>query len=119
MTKVTTDNTPIDFQKVSNALDKAKIPSLAKASIRELVALVNTIESGTGEKYIRMEMGVPGLPAPSIGIEGEIKALESGVASKYPMLEGIPQLKQEISRFCWLFSHCRCGTRRTSLFPSR
>ena len=107
MTKVTTDNTPIDFQKVSNALDKAKIPSLAKASIRELVALVNTIESDTGEKYIRMEMGVPGLPASSIGIEGEIKALESGVASKYPMLEGIPQLKQEISRFCELFMNIK------------
>jgi len=29
-------------------------------------------------------MGVPGLPAPSIGIEAEIKALKNGVAAVYP-----------------------------------
>ncbi len=30
---------------------------------------------------------------------GEIEALQKGVASKYPMIEGIPELKNEISRF--------------------
>jgi len=108
--------TEIDFNKVTQALKKASIPSLANASIRELVALVNQIESDTGEKYIRMEMGVPGLPAPSIGIKGEIQALESGVASKYPMLEGIPQLKQEISRFCELFMNIKVST--VGCFPT-
>jgi aspartate/methionine/tyrosine aminotransferase len=50
-----------------------------------------------------MEMGVPGLPAPSQGIEAEIAALKSGVASLYPDISGIKPLKKETSRFIKLF----------------
>jgi len=96
-------NTPINFQIVTEQLDQSNITSIAQSSIRELVSLVNKIEKLSGQSYIRMEMGVPGLPAPSIGIEAEIAALKNGVASKYPMIEGIPSLKKEISRFCSLF----------------
>lgn len=46
-----------------------------------------------------MEMGIPGLPATQIGIEAEKAALDNGVASIYPDVHGIPQLKAEISRF--------------------
>ncbi len=117
MTASFLDNeTPIDFNTVNRALDEAQIPSLAKASIRELVALVNQIESDTGKKYIRMEMGVPGLPAPKVGIDAEMTALREGVASKYPMLEGIPQLKQEISRFCELFMNIKVSS--VGCFPT-
>ena len=55
----------------------------------KLLHLVNKIEEKTGIKFIRMEMGVPGLPAPSIGIEAEIAALKKGVASVYPNIAGI------------------------------
>ncbi len=48
-------------------------------------------------------MGVPGLPAPSIGIEAEIAALKSGVASLYPDISGLRPLKKETSRFIKLF----------------
>ena len=61
---------------------------LGSASIREIVQLVNQIEEKTGIKFIRMEMGVPGLPAPSIGVEAEIEALKSGVAAIYPDIAG-------------------------------
>ncbi|HCC71467.1 MAG TPA: aminotransferase, partial [Bacteroidales bacterium] len=57
----------------------------------------------TGEKYIRMEMGVPGLPSPLVGIEAEKAALDDGVSSVYPDIEGLPQLKKETSRFIKLF----------------
>jgi aspartate/methionine/tyrosine aminotransferase len=50
-----------------------------------------------------MEMGVPGLPVPEVGINAEIEAIKSGVNSKYPMLEGLPELKNEISRFVKMF----------------
>jgi aspartate/methionine/tyrosine aminotransferase len=46
-----------------------------------------------------MEMGIPGLPPPHIGTEAEIKALQSGVASIYPDIDGTSELKKEISRF--------------------
>jgi aspartate/methionine/tyrosine aminotransferase len=61
------------------------------------------VEAQTGISFVRMEMGVPGLPAPSIGIEAEIAALKNGVASIYPDISGIPILKEETSRFIKLF----------------
>lgn len=79
------------------------IPSPGASSIREIVHLVNNIEEKTGVKFIRMEMGVPGLPAPQIGIDAEIAALKRGVASVYPDISGIDPLKNETSRFIKLF----------------
>lgn len=73
------------------------------ASIREIVHIVDLIEEKTGTKFVRMEMGVPGLPAPSIGINAEIAALKNGAASVYPDISGIPSLKEETSRFIKLF----------------
>ncbi len=94
-----TRKTPVDASVVKNKLEQSGLEKVGLASIRELVRLVNEIEKETGEKYIRMEMGVPGLPPAQVGIEGEINALKSGVASKYPMIEGVDILKKEISRF--------------------
>lgn len=48
-------------------------------------------------------MGVPGLPASKIGTDAEINALKKGVANTYPDIEGITELKREISRFVKLF----------------
>jgi len=96
-------NTPIDTKIVKHCIKKAGIPVLGKATIREIVRLVNSIETQTGEKYVRMEMGVPGLAPPEIGIEAEIQALRDGVASIYAMIDGLPELKEEIARFVKLF----------------
>lgn len=92
-------NTPIPFDIVKQKIQESKLPSIGKASIRELVKLVNEIEKAAGIKYVRMEMGVPGLEPSQIGIEAEIEALKRGVASKYPMIDGVPELKKEIARF--------------------
>ncbi|MFA9389163.1 MAG: aminotransferase class I/II-fold pyridoxal phosphate-dependent enzyme [Prolixibacteraceae bacterium] len=70
-----------------------------KASIREVVQVVNMIEAETGEKYVRMEMGVPGLPAATVGVNAEIEALKKGVAAIYPNINGIPEIKTEAARF--------------------
>ncbi len=92
-------DTPINYDVVRQKIDSSGLPEVGTATIREIVLLVNQIEKETGEKFIRMEMGVPGLEPSQIGIEGEIKALRSGVASKYPMIEGVDILKKEIQRF--------------------
>jgi aspartate/methionine/tyrosine aminotransferase len=96
-------NTPIDPKIVSEQIRLTNLPDLGQASIREIVRLVNKLEQLTGEKYIRMEMGVPGLEPPEIGIQAEIDALHKGVASKYPLIEGVPELKRETQRFVKLF----------------
>ncbi len=98
-----TKNTPIDYNIVKNKIKASGLENVGLASIRELVRLVNEIEKESGEKFIRMEMGVPGLEPAQAGIEGEIEALRKGVASKYPMIEGADILKKEISRFAQNF----------------
>jgi len=95
--------TPINYEIVSRHIAESKIRNIGKASIREVKRLINGIENETGEKFVRMEMGVPGLPASQIGVQAEIEALQRGLASLYPDIEGVPVLKQEAARFVKLF----------------
>ncbi|GAB6144527.1 aminotransferase class I/II-fold pyridoxal phosphate-dependent enzyme [Desulfocicer niacini] len=95
--------TPVDFEVVKKKIEASGIPSIGNGTIREIVKIANEIQQASGEKFIRMEMGVPGLAPPEVGINGEIEALRSGVAAKYPMLEGILPLKKEASRFIKMF----------------
>src|SRR5665647_950987 len=76
---------------------------ITQLSIREVGKLVAQIEQQSGQKFIHMEMGVPGLPASSIAIEAEKRALDTGLAAQYPNIEGIPFAKTEIARFAKLF----------------
>lgn len=99
MEKLKQLSTPVDFDIVQSKIEESGLEQVGRASIREIVRLVNQVEKESGIKYIRMEMGVPGLQPSSIGINAEIDALKSGVASKYPMIEGVDHLKIEISRF--------------------
>lgn len=96
-------DTPINYEIVKTKIEESKLPCVGKASIREIKRLIDTIEKETGEKYIRMEMGVPGLPPSQVGVEAEIEALRKGVAAIYPDIDGIPPLKAEISRFVKMF----------------
>ncbi len=96
-------NTPIDYQTVKDEIQKTGLPVVGNGTIREIVKLVNNIQKRTGEKFIRMEMGVPGLKPNPIGVEAEIAALQKGVASIYPMMEGVAELKEEMARFVKLF----------------
>lgn len=91
--------TPINSDIVRAKLEALNITDMNKASIREVVQVVNMIEAETGQKYVRMEMGVPGLPPAEIGVNAEIEALKKGVASVYPNINGIPEIKTEASRF--------------------
>jgi len=92
--------TPINSEIVSQKIKESGLKSIGKASIREIKRLISEIEKATGEKFVRMEMGIPGLPAARIGVEAQIQALQNGVAAIYPDIEGIPELKTEMARFC-------------------
>jgi aspartate/methionine/tyrosine aminotransferase len=96
-------DTPIHFDTVRKKIKEHHLADIGRAKIREIVKLVNEIEKETGEKYIRMEMGVPGLKPVDVGTEAEIDALKNGVASIYADIEGLPELKHEIARFSKLF----------------
>ena len=96
-------NIPISPEIITDLSKTLGIPSPGSSSIREIVHLVNKVEEKTGIKFIRMEMGVPGLASPTIGIEAEIVALKNGVSGIYPDISGIKSLKKETSRFIKLF----------------
>jgi aspartate/methionine/tyrosine aminotransferase len=98
MKAVTTD-TPIDLEIVNDKIRELNVPNVGNASIREIKRLVDNIETASGKKFIRMEMGVPGLPPAQVGTDAEIEALQRGVAAIYPDIDGIPSLKKEVSRF--------------------
>jgi aspartate/methionine/tyrosine aminotransferase len=98
-----TKNTPIDYDIVSQKISESGLPEVGSASIREIKKLVDNIEKASGEKFIRMEMGIPGLPPAEVGVKAEIAALEKGVAAIYPDIHGIPELKNEIARFAKSF----------------
>lgn len=76
---------------------------LGNASIRQLVGVVKDIERATGEEFIHMELGEPGLSAEKIGINAEHRALMKGCGSKYPVITGIPEVKHWGSEFVKAF----------------
>ncbi|MEG1545085.1 MAG: pyridoxal phosphate-dependent aminotransferase, partial [Tannerellaceae bacterium] len=96
-------NTPVDYQKARQIIDGYGLPDFGKATIREVVAISTQLEKETKTEFIHMEMGVPGLKAAQVGVDAEIAALKSGIASVYPNINGAPEVKTEASRFIKAF----------------
>jgi len=92
-------HTPIPEHIVNKIVAESGIKEVGKASIREIKKLINDIEEASGTSFIRMEMGIPGLPACQIGINAQIDALKNGCAALYPDIDGTPELKKEMSKF--------------------
>ena len=95
--------TPVDYQTTKRVITSYGISDFGKATIREVVAISSQLEKETGTEFIHMEMGVPGLKPAQVGVEAEIKALERGIASIYPVINGLNELKEEASRFIKAF----------------
>ena len=95
--------TPIDRQTVDSLIAKAGIQDFAHATIREVKQVAAAAEKASGVEFIKMEMGIPGLPAARVGVEAQLKALSNGIANLYPDIQGLPELKQQASRFVKAF----------------
>lgn len=96
-------NTPVDYQTARRIIEGYGLPDFGKATIREVVAISTQLEQETNTEFIHMEMGVPGLKAAQVGVDAEIKALQSGIASIYPNINGTADVKAEASRFIKAF----------------
>ena len=62
-------------------------------------AIAAHAEQESGVEFIKMEMGIPGLPAAKVGVDAQVKALNEGIANSYPDIQGYPELKKQASRF--------------------
>ncbi len=96
-------NTPIDKTLVDGLISQLGITDFAHATIREVKQVAAKAEQQSGVEFIKMEMGIPGLPAAQVGVDAQVKALQDGIAHSYPDIQGYPVLKQEASRFVRAF----------------
>lgn len=88
---------------VEKAVKELHVADLSKATIGEVLLVAQFLEKETGIPFIRMDQGSPGLPVNQMGVEAEKAALDRGVGSQYPAASGVPELKQEASRFVKAF----------------
>lgn len=93
----------IDKNIIDNAIRDYGIQDFAHATIREVKAIAAYAERQTGVEFIKMEMGIPGLPASQVGVDAQIKALQGGIAHSYPDIQGLPALKEAASQFVKAF----------------
>ncbi len=96
-------DTPINKSLIDNAINDFGIQDFAKATIREVKSIAVYAEKISGVEFIKMEMGIPGLPAAKVGVDAQIKALQYGIAHSYPDIQGLPELKRQTSRFVKAF----------------
>ena len=95
--------TPIKKELVDKLISDLGITDFAKATIREVKQVAAKAEKESGVEFIKMEMGIPGLPAAQVGVDAQVKALQDGIAHSYPDIQGYPELKKEASRFVKAF----------------
>ena len=95
--------TPIKKEIVDGFIEQLGIQDFAKATIREVKQVAALSEEQSGVEFVKMEMGIPGLPAAKVGVEAQVKALQNGIASQYPDIQGYPELKKQASRFVKAF----------------
>jgi len=94
---------PLDREAVGRVVASQPF-ELRRASIRQIGKLVDALERELGRRFVRMELGVPGLPLHPKAIEAERAALgERGVGHVYAPFEGVPALKRAAARFVELF----------------
>ena len=88
---------------MAKAVEELHIADLKRATIGEVLLVAQYLEQKMGIPFIRMDQGSPGLPVNHYGVEAEKAALDRGVGSQYPAAAGVPELKQEASRFVKAF----------------
>ena len=77
--------TPIKKEIVDKLIAQLGIQDFSKATIREVKQVAAMAEKESGVEFIKMEMGIPGLPAAQVGVDAQVKALlprteEAGIA---------------------------------------
>ena len=88
---------------VAEATRELCVADLSRATIGEVLLVAQYLERKSGIPFIRMDQGSPGLDVNRRGVEAEKAALDRGVGSQYPAAAGVPELKEQASRFVKAF----------------
>lgn len=95
---------PVSENVLQDVLKKLDISDINNATIRQCVNVAHELEHISGEKFVHLEFGIPGIAACQIGVDAQKKALDSGYASVYPPACGIQELKDNGARFVKAFT---------------
>ncbi len=93
----------IEERVVDTVLESLDVKNLGAATIRQCYNAALALERISGEKFVHLEFGVPGIEACAVGIEAQKRALDSGVASVYPSVTGSPEFRDNSARFVRAF----------------
>ena len=88
---------------IDEVLQRLDIADIGRTTIRQCVNVSHELERISGEKFVHLEFGIPGLNACQIGLDAQKKALDNGDASVYPPACGINEIKENGSRFIKAF----------------
>ncbi len=94
---------PISKNRLDEIISEIGITDVLTATIRQICALAAVLEKESGESFIHLEIGNPGLPPTMLGMAAEHAALKDGVVNRYPNIAGIPELKKAGSEFIKAF----------------
>ena len=94
---------PLPKATLDRILQEMDIRDISKATIRQCTAVGGALEKEAGEPFSHLEIGVPGIRPCPFGIEAQKKALDDGIAAIYPVINGLPELKENASRFIKAF----------------
>ena len=89
-------NNLIDKKIVDQKLEACGIRDMEDATIRDIVKVVNLVEAESGEKFIRMEMGVPGLAPSKVGIDAESKPFVPDALNSIPCSKDTRNSKKRV-----------------------
>lgn len=95
---------PIEKNEVYAAMKEQGISDMSRATIRQCVSLAKALECRSGEAFVHLELGIPGLNACQTGVDAQKKALDAGLASVYPPAKGIPEFKENGAAFVKAFT---------------
>ena len=96
-------NKPLSETVLLQHMQEMYINEVSSATIRQAVSLAAKLEYILGEPFSHLEIGVPGIPACREGVEAQKRALDEGIASVYPNIEGLPALKNAAAKFVKAF----------------
>ena len=71
---------PISIEAFNRVLAEMDIDDISRTSIRQCSMVGSKLEAIQGEPFSHLEIGVPGIPACTIGVEAQKKAIEIGRA---------------------------------------
>ncbi len=76
---------------------------MERINIREMAKIVKAAEGELGVDFIRMEIGIPGLPLNDLAPRAEAEIFAEGKGNEYPPFEGTDRLREAASRFLKMF----------------